>query len=251
MAAADWWATFFDGAALQAWRSARSRDEDRAEARAIERVLGLIPGAEVLDAPCGDGRLALALAARGQRVVGLDQSEGCLALARADARLAGLELELVRGDLRALPWQARFAAAFCAGNSFGLFDDAGNGAFLAGVARALRPGGRFLLEYPLVGELVGARRLGRDWQWLGERLLLTEAYLDERSGRLEALHTFLDPSCPQAREERAASFRVYRLAELERLVEASGLRIEARLGGLGGEPFDGRSEAFYLLASRS
>ncbi|HEX6884628.1 MAG TPA: class I SAM-dependent methyltransferase [Planctomycetota bacterium] len=251
MAAAEWWATFFDGAALATWRLAHSREEDRAEARGIEGLLGLRPGAEVLDAPCGDGRLALALAARGHHVVGLDASTECLALARDEARRLQLELGLEQGDLRALPWHERFDAALCAGNSFGLFDDAGNAAFLRGVARALRPGGRLLLEYPLLAELLDARPLGRDWQLFGERLLLTEAQRDARTGRLEVLHTFLDLARPGAREERAASYRVLALSELEALARASGLRVEARLGSLAGEPFGAEAEAFYLLASRA
>jgi len=251
VAAAEWWATFFEGAALATWRLAHSREEDRAEARAIEGVLGLRPGAEVLDAPCGDGRLALALAARGHHVVALDASAACLALARADARRAQLELELVPGDLRALPWQERFDAVLCAGNSFGLFDDAGNAAFLQGVARALRPGGRLLLEYPLLAELLDARPIGRDWQLFGERLLLTEARLDSHAARLEVLHTFVDLARPGTREERAASYRVHTLGELEALARESGLCVAARLGSLAGEPFGAESEAFYLLAQRA
>jgi len=36
--------------------------------------------------------------------------------------------------------------AFSLGNSFGYYDDTGNEAFVAAVARALKPGARFLLD---------------------------------------------------------------------------------------------------------
>ena len=250
MADADWWATFFGGAAREAWRFAHSREENRAEARAIARLLGLEPGDEVLDVPCGEGRLALELASFGHRVCGLDASAESLKEARAAAERARLEIELACGDMRRLPWHERFAAAFCFGNSFGLFDEAGDRAFFASVAGSLRHGGRFLLECPLVAELVATHRLGRDWRILGEHLLLTESALDERSGRLEALHTFVDLSRPSSREERSASHRVYAVRELEELVRASGFAIEACLGGWDGRPFGAGSEEFLLVAAR-
>ena len=250
MADADWWATFFDGAAREAWRLAHPREVNRAEARSIVRCLGLEPGDEVLDVPCGEGRLALELASFGHRVWGLDACAESLAAARAAAERAGLEIEFVRGDMRRLSWRERFAAAFCVGNSFGLFDEAGDRAFLEGVANSLRRGGRFLLEYPLVAELVATQRLGRDWRFLGEHLLLSESALDERSGRLEALHTFVDLARPSVREERTASYRVYAVRELEELVRASGFAVEACFGGWDGRPFGTGAEECLLVAAR-
>ena len=50
----------------------------------IERLLaGTPPGGVVLDAPCGTGRWFAQVAASGRRVIGVDQSAGMLAQARA------------------------------------------------------------------------------------------------------------------------------------------------------------------------
>jgi SAM-dependent methyltransferase len=46
----------------------------------------------------------------------------------------------------AIPWADRFHAVVCWFTSFGYFDDEQNRAVLAGVHRALRPGGSLLLE---------------------------------------------------------------------------------------------------------
>jgi release factor glutamine methyltransferase len=70
----------------------------------VERCLALIPGlaqARVLDVGTGSGAIALAIADEhpGARVTGLDASADALAVARENARRAGLGVELVRGDL--------------------------------------------------------------------------------------------------------------------------------------------------------
>jgi SAM-dependent methyltransferase len=112
----------------------------------IPRLLEVEPGAEIADVPCGHGRIANALAARGFRVTGLDASERFLELARRDAQALGVEVEYVQGDMRTLPWRERFDAVVNWFTSFGYFDDDGNRAVLSAAREALRPRGRFLVD---------------------------------------------------------------------------------------------------------
>jgi SAM-dependent methyltransferase len=67
--------------------------------------IGVEPGMTCLDAGCGGGDVTLELAARvgpTGRVVGMDLDEEKLAVARAEAALAGVDhVEYVRGDLTA------------------------------------------------------------------------------------------------------------------------------------------------------
>jgi demethylmenaquinone methyltransferase/2-methoxy-6-polyprenyl-1,4-benzoquinol methylase len=94
------------------------------------------PGDVVLDACCGTGDLAIADAAAGGRVTGLDFSERMLERARRKAP----ELEWVSGDMLALPFaDASFDAATV---GFGVrnVDDLARG--LAELRRILRVGGR-------------------------------------------------------------------------------------------------------------
>jgi demethylmenaquinone methyltransferase/2-methoxy-6-polyprenyl-1,4-benzoquinol methylase len=94
------------------------------------------PGDVVLDACCGTGDLAIADAAAGGRVKGLDFSERMLERARRKAP----ELEWVSGDMLALPFaDASFDAATV---GFGVrnVDDLPRG--LAELRRVLRVGGR-------------------------------------------------------------------------------------------------------------
>jgi SAM-dependent methyltransferase len=99
----------------------------------------------VLDVGCGPGRHAYALAERGIEVVGLDISQRFIDLATAGAPPGAT---FRRADARDLDIDAEFdvAISLCQG-AFGLTGGPGapldgDGDVLAGVARALRPGGR-------------------------------------------------------------------------------------------------------------
>lgn len=115
----------------------------------VERIwnlLGLEAGTDVLDVPCGHGRIANRLAARGARVTGLDADPLFLERARADASARGVEVEYVEGDMRSLPWEERFDVVLNWFTSFGYFDDEGNRAWLREARKTLRDGGRLVLE---------------------------------------------------------------------------------------------------------
>ena len=116
------------------------------QAARLWEVLGLTEGSEVLDVPCGHGRIANRLAARGARVVGLDADPFFLERARADAAERGVDVEYVQGDMRELPWTERFDAVVNWFTSFGYFDDDGNRAWLESARRTLKPGGRLVID---------------------------------------------------------------------------------------------------------
>ena len=119
----------------------------------VER-LGLAPGARILDVGCGPGRHAHGLGRRGFEVVGVDISERFVALAR-EATPAGARVTFERADARSLGFDSEFDAviSLCQG-AFGLSAGGAGHAttldpdrdVLAGMARALQPGGRLALS---------------------------------------------------------------------------------------------------------
>lgn len=119
----------------------------------LVEVLGLAPGMRVLDVGCGPGRHAHALGRRGIEVVGVDISSEFVDLARREAP-PGVTFE--RADARDLRFESAFDAviSLCQG-AFGLSGGPGPSGpeplavdrqILAGMARALRPGGRLGLS---------------------------------------------------------------------------------------------------------
>ncbi len=116
------------------------------EALLISQLLGLSDGAEVLDLACGHGRIANRLAGHGARVTGLDATPMFLEVARRDSATRGVAVDYVEGDMRSLPWTSPFDAVVSWFTAYGYFDDSQNRDVLANVHRALRAGGRFLVE---------------------------------------------------------------------------------------------------------
>jgi demethylmenaquinone methyltransferase/2-methoxy-6-polyprenyl-1,4-benzoquinol methylase len=132
---------------------------DQSWRRTAIAALELPPGARVLDLATGTGDLALALAARGHRVVGLDPSAGMLDVAREKAASVGREVEWVQGDAQALDAEdASFDGVTIA---FGIRNVPDRAKALGEMLRVLRPGARLAvleLGEPESGLLVGPAR---------------------------------------------------------------------------------------------
>ncbi len=147
----EWFTTFFDSLVNDFWDAAMPPEATAAEVVYLRRALAVEEGSTALDVPCGRGRHALAPAAQGIRVTGVDISGDAVDVLRRRARASGVEVDARVGDMRDLD-VGRFDAAYSFGNSLGYFDPSGTGRFLAGVARALRPGGRVVLDTHMVAE---------------------------------------------------------------------------------------------------
>ena len=217
----NWWEQFFEGVAVDLWLQAVSPEQTEREADALARMLAVPAGGEILDVPCGAGRLSLALANRGYRMTGVDWSAEFLDHARA--RDAGNRVTWERRDMRDLPWAARFDGAFCVGNSFGYLDDEGNVAFVRAVASALKPGARFVLETPMILENLLGHLQDRPWWKVGDTHLLVVNAYDATRGRLHIEYTFVSNGRV---EVRRGSHRAYTYRQLVELIEAAGFTVE-------------------------
>ena len=100
-------------------------------------LLNPLAGEDILDLGCGDGALTLRIAQTGAQVVGVDGSASMVEAAVA----AGVDARVWNGE--ALDFQQQFDAVFSNAALHWMLrpDDV-----LAGVARALRPSGRFVAE---------------------------------------------------------------------------------------------------------
>ena len=118
----------------------------------IERVLAAhAPAARcVVDLGIGTGDLAIALARKGLRVVGVDRAPAMLAVTRAKAVQAGVTVTLVEQDLRALRLATPADVVVCVYTVMNQLTEEGDLArALAAIQASLVPGGVFVFELNL------------------------------------------------------------------------------------------------------
>jgi len=105
---------------------------------AVLALLDPKPGERILDIGCGEGTLTTQIAAVGASVVGIDVSTDMVSAAKA----RGLDVRVI--DAEQLPFDGEFDAVFSNAALHWVRD---HDAMLAGVRRALKPGGRFVAEF--------------------------------------------------------------------------------------------------------
>ena len=106
---------------------------------------GHVPGASVLDAGCGTGRVAVELRRRGFSVVGVDLDAGMLSEARSKAP----EQCWRQHDLCDVDLGRQFALVVMAGNVMIFLEPGTEGTVLANMARHLEPEGLLLAGFQL------------------------------------------------------------------------------------------------------
>jgi ubiquinone/menaquinone biosynthesis C-methylase UbiE len=110
----------------------------------VKTVEELADGGDVLELGVGTGRVALPLADKGIRVVGVDISEGMLDQLRAKDPQG--TVEAVHGDFTNLPVDGAFKVIFVVNSLLQLSDPADQLACLHQVREHLEPGGVFAME---------------------------------------------------------------------------------------------------------
>jgi len=169
--------------------------------KGVVQLLAPQAGERILDLGCGDGELTAALAGFGCDVVGVDGSPAFIDRVRA----RGLRAQVMDGhDLR---FDAEFDAVF---SNAALHWMKRPDAVIAGVWRALRPGGRF------IGEMGGAGNVG-------SIVAALEAALLRRGVAAQSLNPWYFPSVLEyAGRLEAGGFTVEHIELFERPTRLPG-----------------------------
>ncbi len=243
----EWYEEFFTGVPMDFWRLAVPEDWTADEVRFLEKWSGVAKGGTFLDALCGFGRHALELARKGYRVTGVDISPEAIGELSGIARAEKLDVRAVLGDVLRVPAFEPCDAAYCLGNSFGYFDTDGMAAFVARVAGALRPGGRFIVNTAMAAESILPDFPERDWTPAGNITLLVEnAYL-ARESTVETHYVFVRDGRTETRTSRHL---VLSAAGIVRMLGTAGFRTMEMFGSTEGDPFRLRSPQLYLVAEK-
>jgi SAM-dependent methyltransferase len=130
----DLWAGFYD-----------EHYADCDPAAAVDFLAGLAGTGRVLELAIGTGRVALPLAARGARVEGVDASAPMVE--RLRAKPGGESIPVTLGDMADVPAEGPFQLVYLIFNTlFALLSQERQAQCFRNVARALAPGGVFVIE---------------------------------------------------------------------------------------------------------
>jgi SAM-dependent methyltransferase len=258
----NWYEDFFHGVALDLWRKAIPPEKTKAEAEFLVGALECPPGSHLLDVPCGNGRLALDLARREYQMTGVDISEEFIREAQASAINVNRDQtrgttdtpntgtpvpQFFLGDMRRIEGEAVYDGGYCFGNSFGFLAYADMESFLNGIARALKPGARFVVETGMAAESIipkfeehASHQIEDILVTINEQYLAAEScvdseYIFEREGKTEI---------------SKAKHWIYTAAEIRRMLERAGFEILDLWGSLEREPFVLGSDELYVVAQR-
>jgi SAM-dependent methyltransferase len=244
---AAWAQSFFTGTFVELWLRAMPEPQTHQEADFLEKALRLPPRAKVLDVPCGGGRHSLELAARGYQMTGVDISAEFLSAARARAAERQLPVTWEQRAMQDLPWEREFDGAFCLGNSLGGLDDDGIVSFFRTVARALKAGTRFAVDYGVIAESLLPNLKERFWMPVGDILFLVHNRYDHRRSRLEMEFTFVR----DGRAETKTGFQqMYTVREFCRMLAAAGFDDFEEYGLGGQEPFRLGSHGLLVVGTK-
>lgn len=240
----EWFAEWFDSPYYHLLY--KNRDENEAR-RVLDRLLGALdlpPGVRVLDLACGKGRHARYLAEKGFDVTGLDISDASIAFAR---QFEHERLAFFRHDMRH-PFRINyFDAVVNFFTSFGYFQhDRDHLLTLKNVAKNLRPGGFFLLDY-FNAEWVRRQLVRRETKTVDG--IAFDLHRSIRAGYVFKTIKFTTGGRHFGYRERV---RLFTLADFQSLFAAAGLELRATFGSyeLGG--YDPKtSKRLILIAQKS
>ncbi len=144
----EWYRDFFDELYYETYRHFQHEDKNRLEAEFIRSSLGLPEGSRILDLGCGYARHAIYPAKMGYRVMCVDISEYLLSVARSRVRGFGVvdRVEIVARDMREIDYREEFDGAYMFFTTFGYFSDRENIEVINKLSRALKSGGRVLID---------------------------------------------------------------------------------------------------------
>lgn len=202
-------------------------------------------GGPVLELACGAGRVALALAAAGYDVVGLDLQHHLLGRASAHAQEAGLSprLTLVQGDMRAFALGRRFPLILLPYNTLGyLLTEQEVLNCFGCVVQHLEPAGVFALQVSPFERGDGPSPRGP---------VATGAFEDGHLSMYEAISAEPDrhithydeeyhlrrPGRPTEIHRQRLTLRSYYRAEIAGLLAHAGLAVRAVHGDFDGRPY--------------
>ncbi|MEY4550451.1 MAG: hypothetical protein RL685_6646, partial [Pseudomonadota bacterium] len=131
-------------------------------------------------------------------------------------------LQFTNGDMRELSYQESFDAIYSWNTSFGFFEEDKNFDAAQRIFKALRPGGRFLLDV-INRDFVVAQQPGQTWFEGDGCVCIDDVTIDFITSRMRVKRTLMLTNGKN--RECTYSVRIYSLHELGKLLHDVGFKI--------------------------
>ena len=218
-------------------------------AESVCRIAGLSKGAKILDAGCGPGRICMELAVRGLDVTGVDLIQSELDCAAETAADEGVDLALVRADLRTFTSEEKFDCAVNLFTSFGYCDTVEEDIqILKRIFDCLKDGGYFILES--TGREIAVKYFTEgEWFERAGKTVLTQF---EVVGAWEGLRSrwILIDNNDGSRIEHEFVQRLYSAAELKRILLEVGFSSAEIYGDFDFSLYDQNARTMVIVARK-
>ncbi len=243
----EWSDRFFNGLYGDVLAHQFAEGDSLWQARIVKKLLRARKGQRVLDIPCGMGRLTIPLARMRLDMTGVDLTASFIRRARRLTRKEGLEVRYIVKDMREIDFDGEFDAALNFFTSIGYASDADDLKFCRRVLRALKPGGRFLVETMNKSWLLSHFRTEKREQTIGGVRIVERARWDARAGRVRSNWTFRKG---RRSERHQLSLRVFKGADMRKLLRTAGFRDIRLYGRHPGERFSRHARRLIAVARR-
>jgi len=231
---------------LFAYQDDLTDERSDAEVERLVRLLELESPMRILDLACGYGRHANRLAALGHSVTGVDFMPGFLALARQQAVQMGVQVNYLQGDMRHLSFRGEFDRVLMLFTSFGYFEDSQNELVVENMVRALKPGGRLMLD-TLNRDVVLKGLLPAEVIEKGSDLLINRFSFDVLTGRFHNRRILIRNG---VRKDKPYAIRLYSATEMSQLLNRAGLADYILLDE-NSQPVSAGSRRMLVIAKKS
>ncbi len=248
----DWWRAFYAETPFELYMRRTDEGELKATIDFLWDRLELTGESRVFDQCCGFGSLSLPIAERGAAVVGVDICARYIESAAQEAQAKGLSCSFFAADAFDFEPPELCDAAFNWWTSFGYCqDDERNQLMLDRAFAALKPGGRFALDYPNMPFVL---RSFQDSETMhhetpeGVVTVLRETNMNLTAGLREQRWTYDLPD--GTRQVHDTALRIYLPHTLSEMLKSAGFSDIEHCGGVAGEPLSISSPRCISLARK-
>ena len=185
----------------------------------------------------------------GYQMTGLDLSKKALAILAKSAKNKKIKVRIIRSDMRKIPFKNEFDAVINMFTSFGYLEtDYEDFKVLKAVAKALKPGGKFLIDI-MNRDWMLANFQPKLWEKVGKLLVLEERIYNPKTRRNTVKVQILDEKGKW--HKTAWILRVYSLREMRKNLSKAGFKIIKVYGDtIGDQKFTKNSRRLVILATK-